>query len=108
MNKEKSRVVTQAKVMDVSHCFDVCKFKSNTYNGRTNRKDMYEHLYDCISTMEEAILLAQLAMTEKRDDELVFILPGSNLSIDRRVEFQEEYEKALELAKKYNVQNNCD
>ena len=108
MCKEKSKVVKQKKVVDISHCFDVCKFKTNFYSKETKRNDTYEHLYDFIPTMEEAILLAQLAMADKRDDELVFILPGSNLSIDRSEEFKKEYEKALELAKKYNVQNSCD
>ena len=68
----------------------VCKFSSEMKG--------YTILYDCIPTIEEAELLAQLAMTEKRNDELIFVFPGWNKGINRKPEL---YNKALVLANEY-------
>jgi hypothetical protein len=69
--------------------------------GKMNLEDRskYETLYDNIKTIEEALLLAQLAMCNKEDRELIFILPGWNRGIDTRS--PEEYTRALELANNY-------
>lgn len=72
----------------------VCKV-----NNRTGRKIK---LYEYISTFDEARLLSQLAMSNKHDDELVYILPGWNLGIKK---FPDEYQKALELEEKYKVED---
>lgn len=72
----------------------VCKMNSNNRNK-------YETLYEFIETSEEAILLSQLAMGEKRDDELIFIFAGWNRSI--KTYHKDEYTKALLLAEKYKV-----
>lgn len=60
----------------------------------------HTELYNCIETMEEAELLAQLAMLDKRDDELIFIFPGWNRGINKN---QQEYERALQLAEEYKA-----
>lgn len=73
----------------------VAKLK-NSYNDR--RTYSYEVLYDCISDPEDALLLAQLAMCEKDDNELIFIFPGVNYSI--KTNHKELYKKALELAER--------
>jgi hypothetical protein len=73
----------------------VCKM-----DRRNNNK--YEELYDCIEDPEDALLLAQLAMSNKRDDELIFIFPGWNRSI--KTHHEEEYAKALLLAEKYKAE----
>lgn len=67
-------------------------------NNDTGRKIK---LYECISTFEEAMLLSQLAMSDKNVNELIHILPGWNLGIKR---FPNEYKKALVLADKYKVE----
>ena len=56
-------------------------------------------LYECIETMEEAEILAQFAMCNKRTEELIFITPGWNRSIDRYD--PELYNRALQLAEEY-------
>jgi hypothetical protein len=57
-------------------------------------------LYEYIETLEEAELLAQLAMCNKHPwDELIYITPGWNKSINKNN--LEEYQKSLELAEKY-------
>ena len=71
----------------------VCKI-----NNDTGRK---QKLYENISTFEEARLLSQLAISDKNDNELIYILPGWNLGIKK---FPNEYKKALELAEKYKVE----
>jgi len=63
--------------------------------------DTQEHkrLYDCISTIEEADLLAQLAMSNKKDiNELIFISAGWNRDIKSDPEL---YNRALQLAEEY-------
>ena len=55
-------------------------------------------LYDCIDDIKKADLLAQLAMCNKKVNELIFICAGWNRSIDRDSEL---YGKALELAVEY-------
>jgi hypothetical protein len=67
------------------------------YKLGADRK-LKERLYDGISTYEEADLLAQLAMSEKRDDELIIIMPGRNRGIKNH---PEEYERAKLLAEEY-------
>jgi hypothetical protein len=71
--------------------FSVCKFNPDKYTG-------YEIVYEDIKTIGEAQLLAQLAMCEKQDCELVFIFPGWNNGIDKN---KEMYKMALQLAEKY-------
>lgn len=71
--------------------------KINTDTGRKTK------LYEDISTFEEARLLSQLAMSNKNDDELIYILAGWNLGIKN---FSDEYKKALELAEKYKVEED--
>ena len=60
----------------------------------------YKPVYEFIETSEEAELLAQYAMTKKNFQDLVFIFPGDNRSIDKT---PEEYARAKELAEKYAV-----
>lgn len=62
-----------------------------------------EHVYDHISTFEEAHLLSILAMNHKNEDEheLVVILPGWNLRLS-----EDEIRRAKELAKKYKAETN--
>lgn len=55
-------------------------------------------LYDCIDNIQDADLLAQLAMCNKRVDDLIFICAGWNRSIDRQSEL---YKTALQLAVEY-------
>jgi hypothetical protein len=62
----------------------------------------YKRLYECIESFEEAELLAQLAMSDKDERELIMITPGWNRSIRNNAE---EYQKALELAKKYKIED---
>jgi hypothetical protein len=69
----------------------VCKMNLEDCNTET--------LYNNIPTMEEAVLLSQLAMCNKENHELIYILPGWNRGIDTRS--PEEYTRALELANKY-------
>ena len=61
----------------------------------------YKVLYEFIETMEEAELLAQYVMTKKNFNDMVFIFPGYNRSIDKK---PEEYERAKALAEKYAVE----
>ena len=75
-------------------CFSVCIKNFNT-------QEKYVKLYDDIASFEEAVLLSQLAMCDKKDDELIFILPGWNIGINKN--HKEDYKKSLLLAKKYKV-----
>ncbi len=82
-------------------CLAVAKLKRwYIYDGRTGYP--YEVLYDCISDPEDALLLAQLAMCEKDDNELIFIFPGSNYSIDKKHE--KLYKEALRLAERHKYE----
>lgn len=58
------------------------------------------HIYEHISTFEEAHLLSILAMKNKNEyeHELVVILPGWHLRLS-----EEEIERTNELAEKYKV-----
>lgn len=67
-------------------------------------KDGYVRLFDNISSLEDAHLLAQYAMTQKEDKELIAILPGWNKSIDKNN--KEAYEQAKILAEKCKVEEN--
>ncbi|MFC0903770.1 hypothetical protein ACFHWD_03580 [Clostridium sp. MT-14] len=58
-------------------------------------------IYDCIDNIEEADLLAQLAMNNKKNDEIIIIVPGWNMGVE---DHPKQYEKALELAKKYKYE----
>jgi len=60
----------------------------------------FTRLYDFIDDIHETDLLAQLAMSEKLDDELIIIMPGENRGIKRK---PEEYQVALQLAEKYKA-----
>lgn len=60
----------------------------------------FTHLYDFIDDIHETDLLAQLAMNEKSDNELIIIMPGENRGIKRK---PEEYQAALQLAEKYKA-----
>lgn len=64
-----------------------------------NKKKL-RHVYEYISTFEEAHLLSILAMKNKNEyeHELVVILPGCHLRLS-----EEEIERAKELAEKYKV-----
>lgn len=73
----------------------VCKIDKDGIGGR---------LYENIPTFEEADLLAQLAMSEKEDNELIIIMPGWNRSIKR---YPEEYERAKLLAEEYKIEVQC-
>lgn len=55
-------------------------------------------LYDYINDIKDANLLAQLAMCNKKVDELIFICAGWNEGINRNTEL---YEKALQLAQNH-------
>lgn len=71
--------------------YSVCKLDTNT--------NTYITLYDCIENISDAELLAQFAMTKRRDfNELIFMFPGWNRSIDKN---ETEYKKALKLANEY-------
>lgn len=61
------------------------------------------HVYEYISTFEEAHLLSILAMNYKNEDqhELVVILPGWNLRLN-----EDEIRRAKELAEKYKAETN--
>jgi len=60
---------------------------------------IYTILYDCIETIEEADLLAQLAMENKYyTDELIFISAGWNRGIKSDPEL---YNRALQLVEEY-------
>jgi hypothetical protein len=58
-----------------------------------------EHLFEGIPAYEEANLLAQFAMGEKDDNEIIAILPGRNRSIKKY--YPTDYADALVLAQKY-------
>lgn len=64
-----------------------------------NQKKL-KHVYEHISTFEEAHLLSILAMKNKNEyeHELVVILPGWSLRLS-----EEEIKRANELAEKYKV-----
>lgn len=57
----------------------------------------YKHVFENVK-QEDVELMAQLAMVNKSDYELVFILPGNNRGIKNK---PDEYKKALEISKKY-------
>jgi hypothetical protein len=61
-------------------------------------------LYDFIEDINDADLLAQLAMCNKRTEELIIIMPGWNRGIKDR---PEEYKKALKLAEEYKAEKEC-
>ena len=67
-------------------------------NFDTNKRIV---LYDCISDIKDADLLAQLAMVNKNVNDLIFISAGWNRGIENNLE---EYNKALELAEEYKSQ----
>ena len=71
--------------------FSVCCLKDHTGEMR--------YLYEGIKTIGEAETLSQYAISRKRDDEIVIIIPGSNISIDK---FPDYCANAIELSKKYN------
>jgi hypothetical protein len=66
--------------------------------AKLNDRGKYETIYDCIDTFENAELLSQLAMSNKREDELIIIFPGWHRGIEKKPEV---YKKALELAEEY-------
>lgn len=66
----------------------------NMDTGKLDRK--YENIYN----YDDAMLLAQLAMSEKLPNELVVIMPGWNLGIKKNNEL---YKKALVLAEKKKI-----
>ena len=84
-----------ANIFEHASCFSVCKL------SRYSKK--YEKLYDFIENFEDAFLLSQLAMSEKKDDELIFIFPGWNLGIEQE-KYKDAYERALQLAYKYKAE----
>ena len=56
------------------------------------------YLYEDIKTIEDAETLSQYAMSRKRDDEIIVIIPRSNISIDK---FPEYFDSASELADRH-------
>ena len=68
------------------------------YNKHTNT---LKRIYEDISNYEDANLLAQLAMSDKEDDELIVIMPGWNKGIKSDKEL---YNKALQLAEKHKAE----
>lgn len=72
----------------------VCKMDRSNHNK-------YKELYENITKPEDAVLLAQLAMCDKQDHELIFIFPGYNKSINKY--HRDEYTRALMLAEIYKV-----
>jgi hypothetical protein len=66
----------------------------------STRDNSYTRLYEGIETYEEVELLSQLAMNNKRDDELIFIFAGWNTGLDK-----DQYRQALILAEKYKTDN---
>lgn len=79
----------------------VAKLKRwDKYDGRTVYS--YEVLYEHISDPEDALLLAQLAMCDKYDSDLIIILPGWNYSIDKKHE--KLYKESLRLAEKHKYE----
>lgn len=56
---------------------DFSVFKLDTNTGKMTS------LYEWLDSFEDAYLLCQLAMTHKRDCEIIVITPGSNKSIDK-------------------------
>ena len=61
-----------------------------------------EYLYEYINDINDAELLAQLAMENRYREGLIIIFPGHNRGI--RSKGGEEYERALNLAKKYKAE----
>lgn len=59
-------------------------------------------IYTCIDTLEDAYLLAQLAMVNKEDHELIVIFPGWNIGIERNHENM--YERAILLASQHKYE----
>lgn len=57
-------------------------------------------IYEGINNYEDAAILAQLAMSNKSECELVVIMPGWNHGIKDNKEL---YEKALKLAEYYKI-----
>lgn len=74
---------------------DVCKLDKD--------RKLCDRLYESIPTFEEADLLAQLAMSEKKDNELIIIMPGWNRGIQK---YPEYYERAKLLAEEYRYRKD--
>jgi hypothetical protein len=61
-------------------------------------------VYEHIDNIDDALLLAQLAMNNKTNiDELIFITPGWNKGIEKS--YPEAYKRALELAEEYKCES---
>lgn len=78
----------------------VAKAKKD-YDGNYN----YESLYENISNPDDALLLSQLAMSDKNDTDLIIIFPGWNYCLEKHDIL---YKKALELAAKYRYEKKED
>lgn len=59
-------------------------------------------LYTYIPNLKYVDLLAQLAMCNKQDYELIYITAGWNISINKN--HPKEYEEALKLAEEYKYE----
>lgn len=78
--------------------YGICKY--NTDTGKLVQ------VYELIPTIEETLLLSQLAMGNKDHfTELILILPGYNRDI--KANSPAEYEEALALAEKYAVRRGA-
>lgn len=66
-----------------------------------SKEELESPIYDNISSLDEAFLLAQYAMKNKANDELIVIMPGWNQELTN-----EEKERAIELAQKYNASSD--
>lgn len=63
-----------------------------------------ERLYEGINSLDEAFLLAQLAMKNKSADELIVIMPGWNQDMSETE--LEEANKLAEIYIKQRIMNN--
>ncbi len=75
----------------------VCDLSVCSYNKHINT---INKLYEGINDINDAIILSQLAMSNKADNELIIIMPGWNLGIKNHKSL---YNNALILAEKYKV-----
>lgn len=83
------------KIKDVVTRFSVCSIDTET--------GVFKALYVDINTLDEAELLAQLAMMNKKNNKELVFISSPNAGITR---FETDYKNALELADKYKLDKN--
>ena len=74
--------------------YSVCKLDIKTHT--------YNRIFDGIDNIEDAELLAQLAMRRQYQDGLIFIFPGWNRGIEKN---EQGYKKALKLAEEHELED---